>query len=258
MNPQRDRGSDGSRSGVLRVLADERRREILDVLLNRTSPVAVADLTSRLAAAEVGGSALDVPDEVRSRVRTDLVHAQLPSLEDAGLVAWDEQAGVVETTDHPAFEEPAFGRLLQIEVDGIDDVMVALSAARRREVLRVVVDEQSPTSRVDLARTVARSETGESDPDSAVIDAVAVSLHHVHLPTLDDAGVLEYDPETDRVTYTEHPALAALLEAVGDRTSLVDRFDALLGGLGSTYRRASREADDSFDLPPSWTDPHHG
>jgi hypothetical protein len=28
---------------------------------------------------------------------------------------------------------------------------------------------------------------------------VAVSLHHVHLPVLEDVGVLDYDPDSHRV-----------------------------------------------------------
>jgi hypothetical protein len=37
---------------------------------------------------------------------------------------------------------------------------------------------------------------------------VTISLHHHHLPLLDEAGVLDYDPETNRVT-TLRTALSA-------------------------------------------------
>ncbi|WP_251341256.1 DUF7344 domain-containing protein [Haloplanus halophilus] len=71
---------------------------------------------------------------------------------------------------------------------------------RRIDVLHVLQRADRPLS-VDV---LARSLDGED---------VAVSLHHTHLPHLDDAGIVEYDPADRELTDVDAERLDALLRA---------------------------------------------
>jgi hypothetical protein len=70
-----------------------------------------------------------------------------------------------------------------------------LAAERRRAVLAVLAERGAPTTLDELAAAVATREDGET----GATDRLAVSLHHVHLPRMDDLGVLDYDPADNRV-----------------------------------------------------------
>lgn len=68
-----------------RLLANERRRLVLDVLADRTTPVTLDDLAAAVAAREEG---LDAADAVES-VKLTLYHAHLPKLADLGVLGFD-------------------------------------------------------------------------------------------------------------------------------------------------------------------------
>lgn len=76
----------------------------------------------------------------------------------------------------------------------------ALASEPRRLALGVLVEETGPVALADLSRAVAEA---EGDADSADADAVRrhrIKFHHVHLPKLDDLGVVEYDRDERLVT----------------------------------------------------------
>lgn len=70
-----------------------------------------------------------------------------------------------------------------------------LSSARRRHVLAITAGRPSPVPLAALAAAVVAREDDAHPSDDETRDRVAVSLHHVHLPLLDEFGVLEYDTE---------------------------------------------------------------
>lgn len=82
-----------------------------------------------------------------------------------------------------------------------DTAFRLVADARRRYVLAILVDANRPLDDRQLARRVsARCE--ETDPDSLSdeqVDRTLVSLRHIHLPKLDDAGAVTYDERTGRV-----------------------------------------------------------
>lgn len=89
-----------------------------------------------------------------------------------------------------------------------------LADDRRRVVLAVLEDEQMPLSLREVTERVCERESAASTdatggPTCHATDgsAVEITLHHVHLPMLDEAGCLTYDPETKTVV------------PVGDRTN---------------------------------------
>ncbi len=62
---------------------------------------------------------------------------------------------------------------------------------RRRIVLEVIAEEANTMSLADLAEKVAARE----DTSNAVSsDELAIMLHHIHLPRLHEAKVIDYNP----------------------------------------------------------------
>jgi hypothetical protein len=73
-----------------RILSDERRRLVLDVLADRTPPVTLDRLAAVIAEREDG---LDPDDqETVERVRIDLHHCHLPKIAAHGIVDYDRQS----------------------------------------------------------------------------------------------------------------------------------------------------------------------
>ena len=84
---------------LLAILADARRRRALRSL-NRASPRGLAALARDVAemeAAAGGGTDADA-EATTHRVELDLYHCQVPALDDAGLVRYDDEAGWVAVT----------------------------------------------------------------------------------------------------------------------------------------------------------------
>jgi DNA-binding transcriptional ArsR family regulator len=219
---------------ILVAVAVRRRRLVLSVLQNRTSPVSERELATQLVAIEGEKSPVDVTREEVATIHADLVHAQLPRLEAASLVARDTDEGTVTTTDHPALDDPHFQEIVETDADGWDAVVANLARPQRRTILAVLEDRDGsledrddsledrddslddrddslddrdePMAVADLAAAVRGRETGDESPADASTDVLA-SLHHVHLPKLERAGLLAYDADEGTVTYEGHPKL---------------------------------------------------
>lgn len=71
-----------------------------------------------------------------------------------------------------------------------------LASERRRIALAVLESSAGPIEVETLAATLATWENGAS---GETVERAASSLHHVHLPKMDDLGVIEYDPVAARV-----------------------------------------------------------
>ena len=97
-----------------------------------------------------------------------------------------------------------------------EEVFTLLSNRRRRNTVDVLSDQETAVTLQKLADSVAVRETETDDVPDAVTDAVATSLHHVHLPKLDDADVVDYDHETHVATPREVESLARFVADVGD------------------------------------------
>lgn len=78
----------------------------------------------------------------------------------------------------------------------LDRLLSALADAQRRQVLDCLVSAREDDVTVgELAEQVERRGPG-TDPEQ-----VAVRLHHATLPRLDDAGLVDYRPESKVVSY---------------------------------------------------------
>jgi predicted transcriptional regulator len=78
---------------VCELLAERRRRHVC-ALLGRRAPRTLDDLASAVAAREAGSEGA-VTAEHRERVKLSLYHVHLPRLAEAGVVAFDRDAGRV-------------------------------------------------------------------------------------------------------------------------------------------------------------------
>lgn len=74
-----------------------------------------------------------------------------------------------------------------------------LASGRRRTLLAVLADGSGPVGVEDLAPVVAEREDDAAGTRGDGEQSVRIALHHVHLPMLDDAGLVDYDPESHQV-----------------------------------------------------------
>jgi len=81
------------------TLRNERRREVIAYLRDRSGPVDLRDLSEHVAAVENDCDPADVTYEQRKRVQTALYQMHLPKLADADVVSYDQRAGEVVLAD---------------------------------------------------------------------------------------------------------------------------------------------------------------
>jgi predicted transcriptional regulator len=74
-----------------------------------------------------------------------------------------------------------------------------LTSDRRRVVLELLKEQPLPIDTEELAILVARRSTDVDGIESDVVDRIALTLHHEHLPTLADAGIVEYQPASNSI-----------------------------------------------------------
>ena len=77
------------------------------------------------------------------------------------------------------------------------DVYALLAHARRRLILRVLQDFETPMLTTELAEIIADCET--DSPTTRKRQIILLSLYHTHLPKLNEATVVDYDRERGTV-----------------------------------------------------------
>jgi len=206
-----DRMDQEQLDAVFACLGSSERRRVLQLVHERAPdsvpleavPTAVAARTNRKQPG-------DVTREERRDTEVALHHVHLPELTDAGLVERDDEA--IAIADHPAFEDSSVVDVLEGDVrtsaESLDAFFAAIADERRRDVLDVLSHQFDRIHVETLARELLTdAETNASEvPAEAVRDAL-VGLHHVDLPTLADADLVEYDADAGTVEYAGHPEL---------------------------------------------------
>ncbi|THE65019.1 hypothetical protein D8Y22_10460 [Salinadaptatus halalkaliphilus] len=100
---------------VFEAIADPQRRRALSTLKHQYQPTTVDALAAEIVASETTEeSRLPAATE---RVRTSLVHADLPLLADAGLVAYERASGHVSSDGHPLLRATWLGDTDSTECD---------------------------------------------------------------------------------------------------------------------------------------------
>lgn len=90
-----------------------------------------------------------------------------------------------------------------VPLDELDeDSRFLLVANGRRRTILDVLDRASganATTLGELASDIDRLERSDSGDKTISKERLLVELHHVHLPMLDNAGLIEYRPESKRI-----------------------------------------------------------
>ena len=95
-------------------------------------------------------------------------------------------------------------------VPEIDPLLEVLADHRRRAVLRYL---RGVRGEVEIATLAEGVRTADGDPPR---DRIALRLHHVHLPKLASAGLVDYDRERRCVAFADHGPAERLLDALAD------------------------------------------
>ncbi|MFC3957199.1 DUF7344 domain-containing protein [Halovivax cerinus] len=88
-----------SKGEVFEVLRNQRRRFVLQYLKQDDRPVELGDLAQQVAAWEYETTLEGVTPEQRKRVYTTLQQTHLPKMDEAGILVFDSDDGVIESTD---------------------------------------------------------------------------------------------------------------------------------------------------------------
>jgi DNA-binding transcriptional ArsR family regulator len=194
---------DQYRNTVFEALADGRRRTILRIL-KRLTPQDSEELATMLVAEEQEKSLVTVTPAEVERATLDIKHRHVPVLLESALITRED--GVIQRTDHPALQDPKLDVMIETDGTGWDDLLSGLADKRRRITLSTLYRNDGSMERVDLATAVTDTLRADGDSTPAVED-VFLDLHHVHLPKLDDVGLVTYDLESESVSFEGHPDL---------------------------------------------------
>lgn len=85
-----------SQDVVFDLLSSSRRRFVLQYLSQRERPVAFSELANELAAWENDTDVESITERQRKRVYVSLYQTHIPKLEEAGIVAYDQDSGEVQ------------------------------------------------------------------------------------------------------------------------------------------------------------------
>lgn len=188
---------------VFAALADRRRRLAAVALHEQSRPLPAEDLARLLAARETGREPGRVPEETHSRVAESLHHVHLPKLVTAGVVRRED--GAVALASSP-FADRAVELALATtgpDAESHEDPSTVFSALADRTRATAVAVLRSAEDARRLSVLADRVAAAVAPAVSAV--RIAVSLDHVHLPKLDDAGVVTYDRPEKRATFDGLP-----------------------------------------------------
>ncbi len=97
---RRSSGLDLSKDEVFEILRNKRRRYLLHYLKTYDAPVEIGDLATRIAAWECNEPIDAVTSDERKRVYTTLQQTHLPKMDEARIVEYDSDRGLVDRTEH--------------------------------------------------------------------------------------------------------------------------------------------------------------
>ncbi|WP_254534646.1 DUF7344 domain-containing protein [Halomarina litorea] len=105
---------------LLRAIADEDRRGVLEHLCAADGPVDVTDLAEVLVDHDASSRASG-PDDPETAAAATVLHCHLPALETASLVRFDAEASVAEATVDPADLDAVTSQVPDVGADGRGD-----------------------------------------------------------------------------------------------------------------------------------------
>lgn len=100
----------------------------------------------------------------------------------------------------------------EMDTQSLATVHALLSNQRRHYVITAISEQESPIALDEFATAVIETETGVRDISAKMTQEIIPELHHEHLPKLDDAGIIDYNAETNTITSIQTEELAPILE----------------------------------------------
>lgn len=194
------------------VLAEPRQRQILSILLKQSRPLTDRDLAVQLAGREAEKPRSNLSEEEIQDLLVDLHHRYLPELR---AIEWIDRRpeGIVLTEQFPLEDMEAALPSFQ-EADLRWEMLAPLLARpRRQQIVSLLVSRNHPLALEELA--VELAEHGQTFWSTTADSALSGVLHHVDLPRLDEAGLIEYDP--DAKTITRKRDLTVIVDWIDDR-----------------------------------------
>lgn len=95
----------------------------------------------------------------------------------------------------------------------VDGILSALATEARRDTVRYFLESTERTATVDeIAGYVAER---LNDPSEESRQRVRLHLHHLHLPKLANANLVDYDTQASTVRYCAHPFAERIVEWSG-------------------------------------------
>lgn len=102
---------DSSADEILDLIANQRRREVLDVLLTHDWLLTTNDIRNEVVEREHGTVITEIPSEEVKKVHISLNHVHIPKLAEDGLINYDSDRGLIEPTEKLSELEPVLSRL---------------------------------------------------------------------------------------------------------------------------------------------------
>lgn len=189
---------------VLESCATPQRRVVLETLCE-AGTVTVETLAERIVERREDGSATDVED-AREQVAIALHHNHLPQLSAHGLVTHSGSGRDASVALAPNVDQDRVRELIGFGDGNWRSLGVIVNDERRRIVAAALADADGDRTLDELAETVVDLERGSPEgTHEELVESVRVSLHHVHLPKLEAADVVEYNAERGLVVLDRLP-----------------------------------------------------
>ncbi|MHC3437968.1 DUF7344 domain-containing protein [Natrialbaceae archaeon A-gly3] len=95
-----DDGDSLSKDVIFELLKNRRRREVLQYLLETEETVTLGELAEQIAAWENDTEVTALSSDQRKRVYVALYQTHLPKMDDAGIIEYDQDRGLIELSDN--------------------------------------------------------------------------------------------------------------------------------------------------------------
>lgn len=96
--------------------------------------------------------------------------------------------------------------------DPIEEMLKAVMDRRRRQVLRVLIENDGAVIDVDeLVAHLSERTDAETRANSRDAERIGITLHHANLPLLENAGMIDYNERSQSIRYRPDDRLERLL-----------------------------------------------
>ena len=96
--------------------------------------------------------------------------------------------------------------------DSMDRALALLASRERRMIIQYFDRNDAVSTSVEALTDHLAGAKVEADGGEPPTRTAEAELHHVHIPKLEDYGVVEYDSRSGEVRYHPHERLEALVE----------------------------------------------